>query len=343
MRKLIAAAATILLTACSSTSAQPARTQAPTEVVATVGSASITLAEVDEKALEQPAPGGVKLSQALYEARRAALDELIAARLIDDASKAQGVDRSALIEKEITSKVPAVTEPEIAAWYQANQGRVQGASLDQVRQPIRQYLTQQRMADVREQYLETLKQKTPVRVMLEPPRQKVAAADGPAKGSTSAPIEMIEFSDFQCPFCLRANPTVQQVLNTYGDRIHFVYRNFPLPNHPNARPAAEAAACAAEQGKFWQYHDRLFANQSKLSDADLKQTAAELGVNTGEFNACVDSHKYRAKVDADVKAGEEAGVNGTPAFFINGRSVSGAQPYDVFKKVIDEELALKKK
>src|SRR5690349_20709552 len=105
MRKLIAAAATILLTACSSTSAQPARTQAPTEVVATVGSASITLAEVDEKALEQPAPGGVKLSQALYEARRAALDELIAARLIDDASKAQGVDRSALIEKEITSKV----------------------------------------------------------------------------------------------------------------------------------------------------------------------------------------------------------------------------------------------
>jgi protein-disulfide isomerase len=154
---------------------------------------------------------------------------------------------------------------------------------------------------------------------------------------------MIEFSDFQCPYCLRANPTVEQVLRTYGDRIHFVYRHYPLPGHPNARPAAEASACAAEQGKFWPYHDRLFANPGKLGDADLKQTAVELGLNAAQFNSCVDTHKFRAQVDADLKAGEEAGVNGTPAFFINGRSVSGAQPFDVFKKVIDEELELNKR
>lgn len=342
MHKMISAAAIALLTACSSTSAQPARRLAPNEVVATVGSASITLAEVDDKALEQTAPAGVKLSQALYDARRAALDDLIAARLIDDAAKVQGVDRSALIEKEITAKLAPVSDAEIAAWYQANQSRVQGASLDQVRQPIRSYLTQQRMQDVREQYLNTLKQKTPVRMMLEPPRQNVSAANSPSKGSANAPIELIEFSDFQCPFCQRANPTVDQVLKTYGDRIRFVYRHYPLPNHPNARPAAEAAACAAEQGKFWPYHDRLFASTSKLGDADLKQQAAELGMNTSQFNSCVDSHKFKPQVDADIKAGEEAGVNGTPAFFINGRAISGAQPFDVFKKIIDEELELKK-
>lgn len=324
-----------------STAAQPARRITSNEVVATVGSTSITLGDVDDKALEQPSPGGVKLSQALYEARRTALDDLIASALMDDAAKAQGVDRSALVEKEITSKIPAVSDADIVSFYDANRGRLQGQTLDQVRQPIKNYLTQQRMQDVRERYLDTLKAKTPVRVMLEPPRQKVAAADSPARGAANAPIEIIEFSDFQCPFCQRANPTVQQVLNTYGDRIRFVYRHYPLPNHPNARPAAEAAACAAEQGKFWPYHDRLFANSSKLGDADLKQAASELGLNTTQFNSCVDTHKFRARVDADVKAGEEAGVNGTPAFFINGRSVSCAQPFDVFKKVIDEELALK--
>ena len=141
------------------------------------------------------------------------------------------------------------------------------------------------MQDIRAKYLDELKSKTSVRVMLDPPRQVVAAANSPAKGPAKAPVEMIEFSDFQCPYCLRADPTVQQVLSTCGDRIRFVYRHYPLPNHPNARPAAEAIACAGEQEKFWQCHDRLFANPTKLSDADLKRHAAELGLNTGNSTA----------------------------------------------------------
>ena len=337
-----AAAAALFLTACS-TSAQQARRPAQSDVVAMVGTSAITLAEVDDKALEQPATRGQKLSLALYDARRNALEDIIASRLFDAAAKGEGLDRSALIEKEITSKVKPVTEADIASWYEANKNRVQGAALDQVRSAIRSYLTQERMQAIRAQYLEGLKRTTPVRVMLEPPRQHVEAANRPAKGSASAPIEIVEFSDFQCPFCLRAYPTVQQVLNTYGDRVRLVYRHYPLSFHPNARPAAEAAACAEEQGKFWQYHDRLFENQTKLSEADLKQHAAELGLNTAQFNACVDGHKPKAQVDADLRAGEEAGVDGTPAFFINGRMVSGAQPFDLFKKVIDEELELKKR
>jgi protein-disulfide isomerase len=120
-----------------------------------------------------------------------------------------------------------------------------------------------------------------------------------------------------------------------------VYRHYPLPTHPNARPAAEASACAAEQGKFWPYHDVLFANPSKLGVADLKQHAADLGLDAAKFNACVDGHKYKAQIDTDMKDGEEVGVNGTPAFFINGRFLSGAQPFEAFKRIIDEELERK--
>jgi protein-disulfide isomerase len=132
------------------------------------------------------------------------------------------------------------------------------------------------------------------------------------------------------------------VLDTYGDKIHFVYREYPLPNHQNARPAAEAGQCANEQGKFWPYHDRLFANQQRLSVNDLKQHAKDLGLDTVKFNACVDSRKYKDAVEKDIAEGNEAGVDGTPAIFINGRLVSGAQPFDVFKKIIDEELSLKR-
>jgi len=226
MRSVLLGVVAVVLTACSSTSAQQAKRPAQSDVVATVGSAPVTLADVDDKAMQMPTSNfeSMKLSQALYEARRIALEEIVAGRLMDEAAKAQGIDRSALIEKEITSKVPQATDAEVEAWYQANQSRVQGAPLEQVRQPIRAFLVQQRMQTVRDAYLGTLKAKTPVRVMLDPPRQTVAAT-GPSKGPKSAPIEMIEFSDFQCPFCLRANPTVTEVLNTYGDRIHFVYRH----------------------------------------------------------------------------------------------------------------------
>ena len=300
---------------------------------------------MDDKALEQPASnfGSAKLSQAIFEARRAALDELIATSLMDAAAKAQGIERTALVEKEITAKIPPVSDSDVTTWFQANQARLQGQPLDQVRQPIRAFLTQERMQGIREQYVDGLKARTAVVVMLDPPRQHVSAANSPSKGSISAPIEIIEFSDFQCPYCLRADPTVRQVLDTYGNRIRFVYRHYPLPNHPFARPAAEAAACAGEQGKFWPYHDLLFANPSKLSDADLKQHAAGLGLNAAQFNGCVDTHKLKAEIDADLKAGENAGVNGTPAFFINGRMLSGAQPFEAFKKIIDEELTLKGK
>jgi protein-disulfide isomerase len=336
---VLAAVWILFLNACSS-AAQP-RPPAPSDVVATVGSASITLAEVDAAALQVPAEtfGGLTLSQALYEARRSVLDDLVGNALLDQEAKSRGVDRAAVVSQEILSKVAAPTEGEVAAWYNANPTRVQGASLEQVRDPIRSFLVDERTRQARNEYLDRLKTKTGVKILLEPPRQTLTSANSPSKGPAKAPVELVEFSDFQCPFCVRADPIVTKILQTYGDRIRFVYRFYPLPSHPNARSAAEAAACADEQGKFWPYHDRLFAAPSKLADADLKQAAVELGLDGPKFNACLDSHEPKARVDADVRAGQEAGVNGTPAFFINGRPLSGAQPFEAFKRVIDEELA----
>jgi protein-disulfide isomerase len=320
---------------------QPAdKAQAPTDVVATIAGQPVTLAEVDQRALNMPASnfGNLKLSQAIYEARRATLDEIIGLRLIDADATARGIDEMTLITQEITSKVAPVTDQDVTSWYNANQDRVQGATLDQVRQPIQQLLRQQRLQTVRDAYVERLKLKTPVRILLEAPRVQVEAAGRPSKGPADAPVELIEFSDFQCPFCLRAFPIVKQVMAAYPDSVRLVYRNYPLPGHPRARPAAEAAACAADQGKFWEYHDRLFENQDKLSDDDLKAHAVALGLDAAKFNACFDATAHKADVDADIAAGNEAGVTGTPAFFINGRLLSGAQPLEAFKQVIDEEL-----
>jgi protein-disulfide isomerase len=341
-RALLGTVCLAALTACS-TNAQQSRQPSAGDVVAMVGSSPITLEEVDARALQEPVTsfGSARLVQALYIARRATIEEIVANRLLDAEARTRGIDRATLVEREIASKAPAPTEAEVAAWYQANPARVNGATLDQVRAPIRTLLIQERMDAARATLVESLKAKTSVTISLEPPRVEVSDGGRPVRGSKEAPVEMIEFSDFQCPFCQRANPTVEQVLKTYGDRIKFVYRHYPLPNHPNARPAAEASACAEAQGKFWEYHDRLFANSSKLSNDDLKSHAAALGLDTAAFNTCFDNHQQKAGVDADIAAADALGVTGTPAFFINGRAIDGAQPFDAFKRVIDEELARK--
>lgn len=162
--------------------------------------------------------------------------------------------------------------------------------------------------------------------------------DDPVKGNSGAKVTIVEFSDFECPFCGRAQQTLKQIEEAYKDQVRFVFKQFPLPFHTNAPNAALASLCAQDQGKFWEYHDKLFANQTALSPQDLKKYAQELGLNAGEFSACLENKKYQAQVDQDMKDGQTAGVGGTPAFFINGRLVSGAQPFENFKTIIEEEL-----
>jgi protein-disulfide isomerase len=317
---------------------------APAEVVATIGTTEVTLGEVDALALQESAAtfGGARLVQALYLARRAALDQIVATRLIEQEARARGITSDALALEEIERAARVPTDDDVTMWYQTNPAAVQGRPLEQLKEPIASLLTEKYLAEAHDRFVETLKLKTRVTIRLEPPRQTVAFEGHPAKGPKDAPVEIVEFSDFQCPFCQAAHRTVEQVLKTYGDRVRFAYRHFPLPNHPDARPAAQAAYCADQQGQFWAFHDRLFQNPDKLTDADLKEHAAATGIDATKFSACIASAEAKDAVDLDVKDANSAGVKATPTFFINGRTLEGAQPFDEFKRLIDEELARKK-
>jgi len=169
----------------------------------------------------------------------------------------------------------------------------------------------------------------------------VSPDDDPALGPDNALVTIVQFSDFWCPYSKRYfDETLPMILSNYGDRVRYVYRDFPLGSiHPKAQKAAEAAQCAFEQGKFWEYHDMLYENQGELELADLKAYAVALGLDESAFNLCLDSDKYAHEVEKDVEDGKSYGVLGSPTFFINGRKVVGALPYATFQTIIDEELA----
>jgi protein-disulfide isomerase len=172
-------------------------------------------------------------------------------------------------------------------------------------------------------------------------RYPVPVDDDPAIGPADAPITIIEFSDFQCPYCRTwYDETYQKLLQTYPDKVRFVYRDFPLTSiHPEAQPAAEAAQCANEQDVYWKYYDKLFSNESELGTETYKKYAAELGLDTAQFDKCLAERTYQKEVEADLEYASNLGVNSTPTFFINGIAVVGAQPFEVFQYIIDKELA----
>jgi len=171
-------------------------------------------------------------------------------------------------------------------------------------------------------------------------RVTVSPGDTPAKGAVNAKVTIIEFSDYQCSYCGAVEPTIEQILQNYPNDVKLYYRNFPLTQlHPDAMNAAMAAECANEQGKFWEMHNKLFANQGALGVTNLKQYASDLGLDTAKFNSCLDSNKYSSQIAKDQQDGNTAGVSGTPAFFINGLPLVGAQPFSVFQQAINSELA----
>jgi protein-disulfide isomerase len=267
----------------------------------------------------------------------ATLNRLIEEKLLDAEASQRGVPREKLLAAEVVSKVKEPSADEISAFYEANKSQI-GRPKEQVVGLIRDYLKENHRKQIQGDFIEQLKPKYGVKTLLQPLRIQVETAGHPSRGSTQAPVTIVEFSDFECPYCSRLNATLKEVEKNYGDKVRLVFRQFPLGMHPHAQKAAEASLCAGEQGRFWEMHDSLFQEPQKLSPEDLKARAAKLGIDKAGFNACLDSGKHAEKIKNDVRAGTRAGVTGTPAMFVNGRFINGSVPYGDIAKVIDEEL-----
>jgi protein-disulfide isomerase len=277
----------------------------------------------------------------MYDGRKDALDALVAEMLIEQAAKAKGVTPEQFSQTEVARRVKPVTDGQVAAFFQENQAQMQGRGFDAMASTIRRYLEEQQNSGAYTDLIAELRKAGPrINLVLDPPRYDVnIAAEDAVLGTTKAVVTLVEFSDFQCPFCARVMPTLKKVREAYGDRVRIVWKDFPLTAiHPQAFKAAEAGQCAREQGKFWEYHDRLFGNQQALELEFLKKYAADAGLDAAKFNACLDTAKYGDKVQEQMGIGTRLGVQSTPTVFVNGRLVSGAQPYEVFAAVIDEEL-----
>lgn len=334
--------------ACTPRDATPETGKAPvgaaeSEIVAEVGGKPITAGELDAWIREDLYQREVANKEAteLFELRNDALARMIDEKLLAVEAEQQKLSIDQLLEREATPS-GEISDDAVKAFYEQNKTRMGGATLEQIAPRIKRFLAERERSDAREQYLDTLREKAKVNVRLEAPRVEVAA-EGPSRGPANAPITIVEFSDYQCPFCKRAEPIVKQVLERYPDKIRLVYRNFPLEQmHPRARPTAEAALCADEQGKFWEFHDKVFGG-SGLEETDLVAYGEAVGLDVPKFKACMAERRYKDKVDADAKAGREAGVSGTPAFFVNGILLSGAKPVEEFSAIIERELAARAK
>jgi protein-disulfide isomerase len=305
--------------------------------LAEVNGEAITSEEVEE-ALGAPLRN---LEEHIYRLKRHKVEELISQRLLAREAASRGISVQALVDAEVVVKTGVVTEQEVETLYRANRDRVKGDEA-QIRERIRGYLRNQKLTSRREAFLRSLRSQVGVVVHLQAPpvfRADVAVDGAPFRGPAAAPVAIVEFSDFHCPFCQQVASTLRQLLSRYDDKVKLVHRDFPNENiHPEATKAAEAARCAHEQGKFWEYHDALFANAPKATQEQLGVYARQVGLEVPSFERCLASGRQVPAVQRDVNEGTRLGVTGTPAFFINGRLLSGAQPLESFVRVIEEEL-----
>jgi protein-disulfide isomerase len=300
----------------------------PNTVLATVGNYRVTQGEVDRKVAAQ-----------LYDLRKQALDEIIDDYLVQRAAKKAGLKPDEYLDRQI----PHVTDHEAEQYYTQHKAQIDAQigdhSFDQIKPRLIAAMQHQRDQEGRDQLIQKLRAENHISVLMEAPRVSVASAGHPSRGTASAPVTIVEFSDFQCPFCRAAEGSLKEVQQKYGDQVRLVYMDFPLGFHPHAMDAARAARCASDQDKFWPFHDALFLDQKKLDPNGLKQTAVKIGLDGNKFDSCFATAEHDAGIRKDMAEGNSLGVTGTPTFFINGREMVGAQPPVKFNEVIDEELA----
>jgi protein-disulfide isomerase len=306
-------------------------------VVATIGDHQITQSELDTAVLQS-----VSKSQ-LYGIRKQTLDKMVDSYLIDAAAKKANLAPDAYLARELQSKGDQVTEADAQKYYDAHKAGIDaqtgGRPFSAIKDQLIAAMQRHNELGRRDALVAKLRAEAHVKVALEEPRVNVVSVGHPWSGGKDAPVTIVEFSDFQCPYCRSAEPVLKQVRAKYGDKVKFVYMDFPLGMHQHAMDAAVAGRCAAEQNKFWQLHDTMFSDQTKLDAAGLKASAAKVGLDSKKFDTCFDAKAGVAGIKADQAQGERLGVSGTPTFFVNGRELVGMESENGFAEVIDDELS----
>ena len=278
-----------------------------------------------------------------YQAAMQSIEQTVLEQLLElETTAGKFASQDDLLKQEVEDKVTEPTQSEIELMYEQFKSRLQGMDLASASPLIREQLLRQKQGERFQVYIEELKTKYNVKITLpypDLPRQEVSADDDPFLGTDGAPIEIIQFAEFQCPYCGKVGDTMEKLLAEYPGKLKIVYRDFPLGFHDRAIPAAIAANCAGEQDKYWDMHGILMKNQTKLQDTDLAGFAKEVGVEMDKWSTCLKDPAQEAEVKKDMEDASAVGVTGTPAFFINGVLLSGAVPFDQFKSIIDKELA----
>jgi predicted DsbA family dithiol-disulfide isomerase len=310
------------------------------EVVA-IGKDSAAVAEINGRKvtlreLEQKEAGRLLQARSqYYEAERQALDRLIDDTLLALEAERRKISVDQMLAAEVNSKVQDPAEEQLEGYYESMQTDEPFAA---VRQQILLTMRQLRANKLRSVFLQSLRSKASIRIFLRPPSVEVALGGAPTRGSRQAPVMIVEFADYECPFCQQMHPLLQRLQDELGGRVAFTFKDFPLSMHPHAEKAAEAARCAGEQGKFWDYNDLLFRNPGNLEMTQLREDARALNLDATRFDKCLDTNEQASRVGADVSQGQLLGVSATPSFFINGHFLSGAVGYDALRAIVEQEL-----
>ncbi len=309
------------------------------DVLATVGGENITFADLKARSGSELERIETQYHMIRSKIVESALDSMVREKTIGAEAQKQGKTVDELILAEAGVGVNP-TDADIEAWFKSHPDRTGGRPLDQIKPQIADVIRSDRKKEAEDRLIARLNKEKGVSVKFQPYRLTFDNASAPTKGKAGAPVTLVEFSDFQCPFCNRFAPTLRQVSEKYGDKVQIIYRQYPLTSiHPNAFKAAEASLCAYEQGKFWQLHDAMFADQTRLKVSDLKETAARLGVDRKKFDTCIETGKYVEQIQKDMSEGSKFGITGTPAVFINGVELKGgAVPFETVAAAIDKEL-----
>jgi len=301
-------------------------------VVAEVGGQKLTRADLEQKQ-------AAKLLQARYQyylAERDALDQVIDERLLEMEARRQDISVDQLFRREVTSRVNDPTEDQLQVFYE---GLRTDEPFATAREKIVATIRQIRLTKARGAYLQSLRGQANLLITLTPPAADMAPDNAQRRGPQNAPVLVVEFADYECPYCQAIHPEIKKLQNEFGDKLAFAFKDFPLPMHANAEKAAEAARCAGAQGKFWEFHDALFNNSRKLEDAQLKEHARILGLDRTRFDQCLDANEQAAAVHQDFTQAQSLGLTGTPSFFINGHFLSGAVKYNTLREIVEQQLA----